>query len=96
MLNTINIERLKQSGVVVLLVATPSVILKRTASVPGSRPLLNVPDPPARIRELMKFRRPFYERAADITVDTSKLNVNAVADAILEKLKEHEGFNIKE
>lgn len=95
-LNIINIERLRQSGVVVLLTGTPSTVLRRTKSVPGSRPLLDVPDPLARIRELMKFRRPLYQRAADITVDTSKLDVTGVADLIIEKLREYEGFNIKE
>jgi shikimate kinase len=86
-LNTINTERLRQSGVIVLLTASPGAVLKRTAAVPGSRPLLNVGDPLARIRELMKFRRPFYQRAADITVNTSQLDVAAVADLIIEKLR---------
>ena len=95
-LNNINIERLRQSGVIVLLTASPSIVLKRTMALPGSRPLLDVSDPLARIRELMKFRLPFYRHAADITIDTSKLDVNTVAGLIIEKLGEYEGVNLKE
>jgi len=94
-LNTINIERLRKTGVVVLLAATPTCIYRRTASAPGTRPLLDVANRRARIRELMAVRRPFYELAADITVDTSNLSVEAVADLIVEKLKEHEGIDIE-
>jgi len=95
-LNAINIERLRESGVVVFLTASPSAVLKRTMAMPGSRPLLDVSDPLARIRELMKFRRPFYRHAADITIDTTKMDVNPIADLITEKLREYEGFNLKE
>ncbi len=89
-LNRINIDRLRQSGVVVLLAAAPAVILKRTLIDGEGRPLLNTPDRAASIRELMRFRKPFYERAADITVDTSRLDTREVVDSIIEKLAEYE------
>jgi hypothetical protein len=40
----------------------------------------------------MAERRPFYEQAADITLDTSKLGIEAAACAIIERLGEYEGF----
>ena len=87
-LNRINIDRLKQQAIIVYLTATPGVIMRRTTG--AERPLLNTPDRLQRIHELLKFRRPFYERAADITVSTSRSNVNAVVSEIIEKLKVYE------
>jgi shikimate kinase len=56
------IEILREKGVLVALVASVETILARTKSNP-SRPLLNVPDPEARVRELLAAREPFYQRA---------------------------------
>jgi shikimate kinase len=91
-LNTINIDRLRQECVIVCLTASPSVILKRTSSDKDGRPLLAVTDRLKQIRELMKFRRPFYERAADIAVNTSRLKPREVAGLIIEKLRAYEGY----
>jgi len=94
-LNTINVNRLKETSVLVLLTASPVTVLKRTAVDAGSRPLLaNVGDPATRIKELLKVRRPYYENAADFTINTSRLDVNTVADHIIERLRSHEGFVI--
>jgi len=96
-LNTINIARLKETSVMVLLTASPDTVLKRTAADRTVRPmLLNAEDPAARIRGLLKYRRPFYETAADITLNTSRLDIDAVTDLIIEKLRNHEGFDFQE
>ena len=92
-LNTINIDRLRAAGVIINLIAAPKIILKRTAKENGSRPLLNVEQPLERIKELTKYRKPFYERAADITINTSKLSIDITADKIIDRLKKYEGFN---
>ncbi len=92
-LNKINIDRLRKNARIVYLTASPRIILKRVSSEEGQRPLLEVDDPILTIRELLKFRKPFYERAADIRVDTSKLGIGAVAEQIIEKLREDESFN---
>jgi shikimate kinase len=91
-LNKINIDRLRESSRIIYLTASPGAILKRTSRRKNERPLLDVPDPAMRIRELLEFRKPFYERAADITINTSQLDINAVAEQIIEKLKEDESF----
>ncbi len=93
-LNKINIDRLGEGAKIVYLTASPRVILKRTSSQAGQRPLLEVDNPTLAIRELLKFRRPFYERAADIIIDTSKLDINTVAKQIIEGLKRDESFNL--
>ncbi len=92
-LNKINIDRLREKARIVYLTASPRVILKRVSTEEGQRPLLEVDNPTLTIRELLRFRKPFYERAADITIDTSKLDINAVAEQIIEKLKEDESFH---
>jgi len=48
-----------------------------------------------RLRELLKFRRPFYESAADIMVDTSDLDIDAVVELIMSKLKGNESFSFE-
>jgi len=92
-LNKINIDRLRKESIIVYLTASPEVILKRTSGDDEKRPLLNVPDPAVEIQELLEFRRPFYERAADIQIDTSEFTVNSVAEKIISKLKENESLN---
>ncbi len=92
-LNTINIDRLKKGCVIIYLTAAPSVILKRTASDKAGRPLLNVADRAREIKKLLDYRRPFYTRAADIVINTSRLNVERVADKILEILKDYESHH---
>ncbi|MFC1907939.1 shikimate kinase [Chloroflexota bacterium] len=93
-LNKINIDRLRQQSRIVHLTASPEVILKRVSSEEGQRPLLEVDNPVLIIRELWDFRKPFYERAADINVDTSKLDTNAVAKQLMNKLEDDEDFRL--
>jgi shikimate kinase len=75
-----NMANLKKTGTVVCLEATPEAILARTKRH-THRPLLNVSDPLVQIRELLAFRKPFYERA-DHRIDTSGLSVEGVAERI--------------
>jgi len=90
-LNKINIDRLRRECLIVYLTASPEVILKRTSTGRNDRPLLSTADRDITVRELLEFRRPFYERAADITIDTSALDIRAVVRRIIEKMKEAEG-----
>jgi shikimate kinase len=94
-LNKINIDRLKESSVVVYLTASPEAILERTSAEEGQRPLLNVENPLRTIRELMKFRRPFYERSADMTIDTSNLDIAAIVAQIIDRLKKDESLDFQ-
>jgi shikimate kinase len=69
------------------------VILKRTLSKENERPLLEVSKKAQRIQELLRFRKPFYERAADIKIDTSKLDISSAVEQITKKVKEDESFS---
>jgi shikimate kinase len=89
-LNKLNVDRLTKQCVIVCLEASPAVILKRTSGDKDGRPLLAVSDRQQQIKELLKYRRPYYERAAEITVNTSRISINAAADKIIEMLKNYE------
>ena len=91
-LNKINIDRLRQHSRIVYLTASPAAILSRTSGT-NERPLLNVSEQALRIKELLKFRKPFYERAADIKINTTRLDVESVTEQIIDKLKEDESFH---
>lgn len=109
-LNKINIDRLKNEAIIVYLTASPRVLLRRISGSGEGRPLLNRSnrggdeprhyDLDARsplnrsIQELLRFRKPFYDRAADIKISTSKLDINSVAEQIIVELKENESFNL--
>jgi shikimate kinase len=80
-----NMDALRKQGVIVCLMATPEIILKRTVRS-SNRPLLQVEDPFARIKELLDFRRPFYEKA-DIAIDTEGKTPLQIAEEIMEKVK---------
>ena len=92
-LNKINIDRLREESRIVCLTASPGVILKRISGEGGERPLLKGDNPSSTIQGLLRFRKPFYERATDIKIDTSKLDIDSVAEQIISRLKEDESFN---
>lgn len=92
-LNKINIDRLKKECIIVCLTASPQVITERTSGDADERPLLAVPDRVRQIKELMEFRKPYYERSADITIDTSGMSVDSVVERIIEKVKDNESHN---
>ena len=94
-MNTINIDRLREECVIVLLTASPRAILKRTSGDKNERPLLKMVNKAARIQELLRFRQPFYERAADMKIDTSELDIGSVAEQIISEVNQHKSFNFQ-
>ena len=91
-LNKINIDRLRNNSRIVYLTASPRIILKRILNDREERPLLKTPNKALEIQELLKFRKPFYERAADIKINTSKMDIDSITEQIISKLKENESF----
>ncbi len=76
-----NMKVLEKNGVIICLTASPEVILKRASRV-ETRPLLQVEDPMARIKELLEIRRPYYQRC-HLMVDTSDKSVKEVVRKIV-------------
>lgn len=91
-LNKINIDRLRKDSVIVYLTASPSVILKRVSNG-GERPVLKINNLPT-IQGLLRFRKPFYERAADFKVNTSRANINSVVGQIIDKVRQDENLGL--
>lgn len=75
----------KKAGFVVCLTARPEVIYERIKQE-THRPLLQTPDPLAKIRELLGSREKFY-RQADFVFDTSTKSVDDVIGEIKENIK---------
>ena len=82
-----NVAAMRESGTVVLLTASPEVILERVKDS-DERPLLQGHKEVPYIAALMEQRRPRYEAAADITVDTSRLNIEEVCRQVLRQVSE--------
>lgn len=72
-----NLATLKTHALIVCLWATPETVLDRVANH-THRPLLNEPDPLAKIRALLAVREPFY-RQADVLINTERRSLREVA-----------------
>ncbi len=75
--------RLEPAAHVVCLTASPETILERIGDT-ARRPLLDVPDAPRRVRELLAARAAGYGRF--IAVETEDRSADEVADAVLTRL----------
>ena len=82
-----NVERLRHFGIIVHLTANEETLFER-ASRRKTRPLLQTENPRKTFSEMLRVREPLYQQAADITVDTSELRHEEVADRIMEQIAE--------
>ena len=82
-----NFAALHRAGLIICLSARPDVIARRIGRSAKSRPMLARGGKPlmVQVAELMDARREAYARA-DLTIDTSSLNLEQVVDEILEAL----------
>jgi shikimate kinase len=83
--NRENLASLKQHALVVCLWASPRIIWKRVQSQ-THRPLLQGPDPKAKIRELLASRESVY-RQADVLVNTEVRSVKEVAQHVMHEFQ---------
>ena len=86
-LDPANRERLANTGTVVYLETTIDTLVRRTKSA-KTRPLLMNDDPKAVLERMMLVRRPLYESAADLRIETTGRQVRAVAADIQQRLRE--------
>ncbi len=80
-----NMDVLRKNGIIVCLTASPEIILERTGNS-DERPLLRAENPLEKIRELLDFRKPFYEKA-DIVIETENRTPRQIAGDIIERIK---------
>jgi len=82
-----NRDLLTASGTVVYLRAPVRSLIKRTRR-DRNRPLLQVPDPAAKLTALYEQRDPLYSGMAHLIVDTGDQSVRVLAGQIADKLRE--------
>lgn len=86
MMDEENAARLRAAGPVVCLWARPELLLERVRAERSVRPLLDVPDPMTRLRELLEERRDAYAQVADVMLDTSDRSPEEVATEVVQFL----------
>ena len=79
-----NVLELKESGIIIRLIATPNTVLQRVKDS-KERPILNGHMNTDFISSLMEKRDSFYSNAADITISTDGKTVDEVAKECIEK-----------
>lgn len=80
-----NREMLKELGTVVFLKVKPETVLVRLAG-DTTRPLLEGDHVGQKVRELLDYRNPLYERAADLVIDTDEKETGQLATQICREL----------
>jgi shikimate kinase len=83
--NGASLDSLKTHALVVCLWASPEIIWGRV-NHQSHRPLLQAPDPLARIRQLLSEREPFY-RNADVLVSTELRSVKEVVQHVIHQYR---------
>ena len=84
-----NRNLLKGSGIVVFLDASVDQLYERTIK-DKKRPLLQVPDRKAAIRELKNTRDPLYREVADLVVEVGQKNSRHVTERLCRELQDSE------
>jgi shikimate kinase len=84
-LRSANRDALRAAGMVVYLQSQPEDLMRRLRH-DQKRPLLQVADPMARLRELFSQRDPLYRETAHHTVETGRPSVSSLVNAILGQL----------
>ncbi|MBA2585971.1 MAG: shikimate kinase [Chthoniobacterales bacterium] len=77
-----NVEVLQRLGLLVYLFADEETLFQRVAQC-DNRPLLRTADPRATLHELHTARKPLYEEAADLSIDTSRRSIPQVVELVL-------------
>lgn len=81
-----NRQHLREAGHVIYLRSTPDEVYRRLRH-DRNRPLLQVADPLARIRELFEQRDPLYREAAHFIIETGRPSVPTLVNMILMQLE---------
>ncbi|MBL0919438.1 MAG: shikimate kinase [Hydrogenophaga sp.] len=81
-----NRQRMRQRGHVVYLRSSPEELHRRLRH-DRNRPLLQVDDPLAKLRELHAQRHPLYAQAAHFTIDTGRPSVATLVNMIVMQLE---------
>jgi len=86
-----NRQHLKNRGIVIYLHSDIKYLIERTRH-DKNRPLLQTPDPAAKLKELMKTREPLYRETADIIINTGHQSIKTVISTMLDKIKKFQDY----
>jgi len=81
-----NRDALRAAGTVLYLQSQPEDLIRRLRH-DRKRPLLQVADPTARLRDLFAQRDPLYRETAHYTVETGRPSVSSLVQSILSQLQ---------
>ena len=81
-----NRDKLNQRCQVIYLHSAPEQVFRRIRH-DQNRPLLQVPDPQARLKELYELRDPLYREAAHFVVETGRPTVSTLVNMIVMQLE---------
>jgi len=81
-----NVKMLKEIGPLVLLTSKPEIIFQRLKEA-KDRPLLMSGDKMEKIKGILDFRNPIYEKVANFKVDTSNIAPDAAVEEIIKWIK---------
>ena len=86
MIRAENRERLHSRGQVIYLKSNPEELIRRLRH-DTNRPLLQVADPMAKLRELFAARDPLYRQTAHFVVETGRPSVATLVNMIVMQLE---------
>ena len=81
-----NCERLRSRGRVIYLKSHPEELIRRLRH-DTNRPLLQVADPMAKLRELFSVRDPLYRQTAHFVIETGRPSVATLVNMIVMRLE---------
>jgi shikimate kinase len=90
-----NVKNLKKNAWIVWLNGSPDVLKERMDKDERSgksRPSLTGADPLGEIAQVLSTRRPLYEQAGNLTVDTSNLSIREAVALIMKTIKSQSDF----
>jgi len=85
-----NVQRMKDRGVLIWLRADIKTIEKRIIednATQDFRPALTSKGSVEEVQETLLVRNPYYKKAMDFFVDTDSMDIEAICDTILQKIK---------
>ena len=85
-LRPVNRRHLRERGKVIYLKSTPDELFRRLRH-DVNRPLLQVPDPLGRLRELFVARDPLYRETAHFVIETGRPSVSTLVNMIAMQLE---------
>ena len=72
-------------GTVIYLQITPEEVISRLSG-DNTRPLLSGDDPEQKVRDLLTYRTPLYERVADLTIPATGQSPEYIAEEIISRM----------